>query len=173
MKRTALKVVLPAAACVALVAVLTRAGSSPDTEREGHPDGGKLVKTDDEWRAQLTPEQYRVARKADTERPFTGEYWNSNAEGMYVCVCCGQPLFDSRTKFDSGCGWPSFWDPRDNDAITLRTDRSHGTVRTEVVCSRCDAHLGHVFEDGPPPTGMRFCINSASLLLIPRTPEGK
>src|SRR6516162_11040002 len=121
MKRTVLKVVVPAAAAVALVAVLTRAGSPPVTEREGHPDGGKLVKSDAEWRAQLTPEQYRVARKADTERPFTGEYWNSHADGMYVCVCCGQPLFDSRTKFDSGCGWPSFFDPRDNDAITLRT----------------------------------------------------
>jgi peptide-methionine (R)-S-oxide reductase len=168
MKRTALKVVLPAAAAVALVAVLTHAGSSRIPEREGQPAGGKVVKTDAEWRAQLTPEQYRVTRRADTERPFTGEYWNSHTEGMYVCVCCGQPLFDSHNKFDSGCGWPSFWDPRDNDAITLRTDRSHGMVRTEVVCSRCEAHLGHVFEDGPPPTGLRFCINSASLLLITR-----
>jgi peptide-methionine (R)-S-oxide reductase len=168
MKRSAIRFILPAAAAAGLVAVLTRAGGSHLPDREGNPIGGKVVKTDAEWRAQLTPEQYRVTRRADTEQPFTGEYWDSHADGMYVCVCCGQPLFDSREKFDSHCGWPSFWDPRDNAAITLRTDRSHGMARTEVLCSRCEAHLGHVFDDGPPPTGLRFCINSASLLLIPR-----
>jgi peptide-methionine (R)-S-oxide reductase len=128
----------------------------------------KITKTDAEWRAQLTEEQFQVARKHATERPFTGKYASNKDAGVYACVCCGEALFDSDTKFESGSGWPSFWAPISEASVGVETDRTHFMVRTEAHCAKCDAHLGHVFEDGPQPTGLRYCMNSASLDLKPK-----
>lgn len=129
-------------------------------------------KSDDEWREQLTAEEYQVTRKAGTERAFTGRYWNTKTPGLYRCVCCKAPLFRSETKYDSGSGWPSFYEPIDPDAVKEESDASLGMVRVEVLCSRCDAHLGHVFPDGPAPTGNRYCMNSLSLDLEPDSDDG-
>ena len=122
-----------------------------------------VTKTEEEWRAELTPEQYEILRRKGTERPFTGEYVNNKADGTYVCAACGNELFSSGTKFESGTGWPSFTDPMNTENVELHEDRSHGMVRTEVTCKRCGGHLGHVFPDGPGPGGQRYCINSCSL----------
>ena len=142
-------------------------------ERIGVPRGGRLEKSEAEWRDILTPEQFRVTRGKGTERAFSGAYWDTKDDGVYCCVCCDQPLFDSREKFDSGTGWPSYWEPADEENVSLIRTGHWFWRRTEVVCSRCDAHLGHVFKDGPPPTGLRYCINSVSLKFVKRADTAK
>ena len=140
------------------------APSSPASPASSHD---RVVKPDEEWKRILTPEQFSVARRGGTERAFTGPNWDNHAKGTYVCVCCDLPLFDSATKFDSGTGWPSFWQPIAKDAVQEKTDRSFFVTRTEVLCRRCDAHLGHVFDDGPKPTGLRYCMNGTAMKFIP------
>lgn len=147
-----------------LFASMWLASCAQDTQKSDHQNvDGKVVKTEAEWRKLLTPEQYYVTREKGTERAFTGAYWDNKTEGTYTCVCCENPLFDSSTKFKSGTGWPSYYQPISNDNVAVETDMAYGMTRTEVLCAKCDAHLGHVFEDGPRPTGLRYCINSASL----------
>ena len=159
---------LALALCVAGIPPAGEAGPAKTQPAPAKRDIEKITKTDEEWKRSLTPEQFRVLRKEGTEMAFTGKYWNYHAAGTYLCAGCGLDLFNSETKFDSGTGWPSYWAPIANDHVREVVDRTHGMERIEAECARCGGHLGHVFDDGPKPTGLRYCMNSASLEFAPK-----
>lgn len=139
---------------------------SDSTKKQGAQMSDKIIKSDEEWKKELTPEEYRILREKGTERAFTGKYWDNHELGTYICAACSTELFESDTKFDSGCGWPSYFEPIDSSRIIYNDDSSFGMKRTEVICAKCGGHLGHVFDDGPEPTGLRYCINSGSMKFI-------